>query len=423
MLLILFSISLCFSRVSPDSDSFTVVYTGISGNTDGPEFAGVTMVNGVVLTYYDSDTQQVVSRQQFVTDSFDVEQWNYINRQRKKRHDVTMENLSTILKWTNKTSGIHIFQWIRNVEISEDGSIKRSMRFGYDGKDYISLEPDRMRWVATNHLAVKTKEKWDSDDSWNNYWKWQLEEELVDVLQLYLRAGKEYLKRKVQPEVFISRSDPNNQYNPPTLSCLVTGFYPVNIEVTWLRNGEQVSESQSSGVRPNHDGTHQIKKEIEVNAGDEDQYSCQIEHSSLAEAKVYQWERPENRESNLGIIIGSVIAALAVIVVIIGIVIWKRQRRASEVSDRSPPLALTDCLVPLHSFPRQFTVNHCRMFTEPCCWVTGLTCTSVKRAHHRHSSFHIAEDTQNISSCNTILENVRLCTLAGKIREQVIILM
>ncbi|XP_041068259.1 beta-2-microglobulin-like, partial [Carcharodon carcharias] len=96
----------------------------------------------------------------------------------------------------------------------------------------------------------------------------------------------------VQPEVFISRSDPNNQYKPLTLSCLVTGFYPVDIEVSWLRNGEVMSETLSSGVRPNHDGTHQIQKEIEINAGDEDQYSCQIEHSSLAESKLYQWDSP-----------------------------------------------------------------------------------------------------------------------------------
>ncbi|XP_067834371.1 class I histocompatibility antigen, F10 alpha chain-like isoform X3 [Heptranchias perlo] len=348
MLLILFSISLCFSRVSPSSSSFTAVYVTISGMADLPEYFGVVMINGVPVTYYDSDTRRTVSRQQWMTESFDAEYWEYLTHQGNKHCAMAKENLNTIMKGTNQTAGIHILQLIRNVEITEDGSIKRSMSVAYDGKDYISLEPDRMRWVATNHLAVKTKEKWDADDSWNKHWKWHLEEELVERLKSRLHFGKEYFEKKVQPEVFISRSDPNNQYNPPTLSCLVTGFYPVNIEVTWLRNGERVSESQSSGVRPNHDGTHQIKKEIEVNAGDEDQYSCQIEHSSLAEAKVYQWERPENRESNLGIIIGSVIAALAVIVVIIGIVIWKRQRRdrtspiyttagTSEVSDRSPP--------------------------------------------------------------------------------------
>ncbi|XP_041068262.1 uncharacterized protein LOC121291255 [Carcharodon carcharias] len=349
MLLILFSISLCFSWVSPDTDSFTVLYTGTSGIPDHPEFVGVAMLNEVMLSYYDSDTMQMASRQQFITDYLNVENWDYLNRLGKERYDVMKKTFNTITKGTNHTAGFHILQWIRTVNVTEDGSVLRLMRFGFDGNDYISLEPDRMRWVATNPNAVKIKEKWNLDESWNKHWEWQLEEELVGLLKKYLQVGKEYLRRRVQPEVFISRSDPNSQYKPLTLSCLVTGFYPVDIEVSWLRNGEVMSETLSSGVRPNHNGTHQIQKEIEINAGDEDQYSCQIEHSSLAESKLFQWEIPENGvgHSQLGIIIGLVIAALLAIFGIIGTIIWKWQRRDSpsvtyttaQTSDVSVPAA------------------------------------------------------------------------------------
>ncbi|XP_041068983.1 class I histocompatibility antigen, F10 alpha chain-like [Carcharodon carcharias] len=330
MLLILFSISLCFSWVSPDTNSHTVIYTVSYGSEEFPEITSAAIVNGVQIGHYDSDVRRCIPRQQFMAEYVDVEFWDYVSDLVTAHSNLAKENLDTILKMTNQTSGIHVLQWIRSVEVTEDGSIKRSMRVGFDGKDYISLEPDRMRWVASNHFAVKTKEKWDSDETWNNYWESHLQQVFVKHLKKYLQAGKEYFKRNVQPEVFISRSDPDSQYKPLTLSCLVTGFYPVDIEVSWLRNGEVMSETLSSGVRPNHDGTHQTQKEIEINAGDEDQYSCQIEHSSLAETQLYQWEIQENNagRSQLGMIIG-LVAALAALLLIIGIIIWKSKQRDS----------------------------------------------------------------------------------------------
>ncbi|XP_060706338.1 class I histocompatibility antigen, F10 alpha chain-like isoform X1 [Hemiscyllium ocellatum] len=325
MFLILLSISLCFSWASPETNALTRIYTIVAGLKGFPEVTNSATVNGVIIGSRDSKTQRCIPRQQFMAEFFDVNFWNYITDQVNKHGNLAKETMSTIMKRSNQTSGIHIFQRITTVEISDDSSIKRSMRFGFDGNDFISLEQDTMRWIASNHIAVMTKEKWDSDDSWNNYWKRHLEEECVEYLKRYLEVGKEYFTRKVQPEVFISRREPNGQDKPLTLSCLVTGFYPVDIEVTWLRNGEVMSETQSLGVRPNHDGTHQIQKEIEISAGDEDQYSCQIEHSSLAEAQLYQWEIQQNSvERSHHVFLIGLVSALAAI---FGIIVWKRPWR------------------------------------------------------------------------------------------------
>ncbi|XP_072406280.1 class I histocompatibility antigen, F10 alpha chain-like isoform X4 [Chiloscyllium punctatum] len=304
MLLILFSISLCFSRVSPETNVYSGMYTIVSGINDFPEFTNSATVNGVIIASRDNKSQRNIPRQHFMAEIFNVNFWDYVTEIVNRHADMARETMSAVMKRTNQTSGFHIFQRIATVEVSDDGSIKTSMRFGFDGKDFISLDPDRMKWIASNPIAVMTKEKWDSDDSWNNYWKRHLEEEDVEHLKRYLEAGKEYFTRK-------------------------------GIEVTWLRNGEVMSETQSSGVRPNHDGTHQIQKEIEINAGDEDQYSCQIEHSSLAEAQLYQWEIPENSvvRSHLILLIG-LIAAMATI---FGIIIWKRPWRGSPSGTYTTP--------------------------------------------------------------------------------------
>ncbi|XP_072406493.1 class I histocompatibility antigen, F10 alpha chain-like isoform X3 [Chiloscyllium punctatum] len=310
-----------------ETNSHTIMYTIVSGGQDFPEVTGVAVVNGIQTSYFDSDTRRCVPRQQFLADSLSMKFWDDATDLTITHTGLAKENLKSILERTNQTSGIHTLQWIRSVEVSEDGSVKRLMRFGFDGKDFINLESDRMRWIASNHFAVMLKEKWDSDQAWNNYWESYLQGTSVECLNRYLEAGKEYFTRKVQPEVFISRREPSRQDKPFVLSCLATRFYPVDIEVTWLRNGEVMSETQSSGVRPNHDGTHQIQKEIEINAGDEDQYSCQIEHSSLAEAQLYQWEIRQNSVEHIYLVI--LIGLLAAMAVIFGIIIWKRHWRGS----------------------------------------------------------------------------------------------
>ncbi|XP_048472428.1 class I histocompatibility antigen, F10 alpha chain-like, partial [Rhincodon typus] len=151
----------------------------VSGMKDFPEVTNIAMVNGIQLNYHDTITCRMIPRQQFMEDYFDAKYWEYLTGLGNTRSDMAKENLNTLMKSTNQTSEIHTFQWIATVEITGDGSVKRSMRFGFDGKDFMSLGPDRFRCIATNHNAVKTKEKWNSDESWNKYWEMHLEQGFV----------------------------------------------------------------------------------------------------------------------------------------------------------------------------------------------------------------------------------------------------
>uniref|UniRef100_A0A8C3SV07 Ig-like domain-containing protein n=1 Tax=Chelydra serpentina TaxID=8475 RepID=A0A8C3SV07_CHESE len=69
-----------------------------------------------------------------------------------------------------------------------------------------------------------------------------------------------------------------------TLSCKVSGFYPRDITVTWLKNGEsRQQDTYSEGILPSGDGTYQTWVTIEIDPKIKANYSCHVEHESLLE--------------------------------------------------------------------------------------------------------------------------------------------
>lgn len=70
-----------------------------------------------------------------------------------------------------------------------------------------------------------------------------------------------------------------------TLTCLATGFYPKDIQLNVRKSRTSLPEHlvTSSGVRPNGDGTYQLRKSVEINQEDKALYDCYVNHITLQE--------------------------------------------------------------------------------------------------------------------------------------------
>lgn len=96
----------------------------------------------------------------------------------------------------------------------------------------------------------------------------------------------------VPPEVTVSpaRTPVLHQHN--VLLCSVTGFYPGDLRVRWLRNGqEETAGVMSTGLIRNGDWTFQTTEMLEITPELGDIYTCLVDHPSLLKPISVEWSK------------------------------------------------------------------------------------------------------------------------------------
>ncbi|XP_077142440.1 class I histocompatibility antigen, F10 alpha chain-like isoform X3 [Ranitomeya variabilis] len=108
------------------------------------------------------------------------------------------------------------------------------------------------------------------------------------------------------------------------LHCQVYGFHPRPVDVKWMNGEDEVHSYETTHVLPNPDGTYQIRVSADVTPKDGDSYSCYVDHSSLEEPLLVQWEPPQ--ASHLTVVITVVAIVLILTPVIAGVILYTRKQ-------------------------------------------------------------------------------------------------
>uniref|UniRef100_A0A8C0AAR4 Ig-like domain-containing protein n=1 Tax=Bos mutus grunniens TaxID=30521 RepID=A0A8C0AAR4_BOSMU len=162
------------------------------------------------------------------------------------------------------------------------------------------------------------RRKWEMEGTAERY-RAYLETDCVDWLRKYLEKGKETLLRAVPPKTHV------------TLRCWALGFYRAEISLTWQCDGEdQTQDMEVVETRPSGDGTFQKWTALVVPSGEEQRYTCHVQHEGLQEPLTLRWEPPQTPFLTMGVIVGLVLLVLAVVA---GAVIWRKKRSGRERSE------------------------------------------------------------------------------------------
>uniref|UniRef100_G1PC78 Ig-like domain-containing protein n=1 Tax=Myotis lucifugus TaxID=59463 RepID=G1PC78_MYOLU len=212
-------------------------------------------------------------------------------------------------------------------EVGPDGRLLRGYsQWAYDGVDYIALNEDLTSWTAADMAAQITKRKWEAAgdaEDWRSY----LEGRCVEYLHIYLEKGKEKLQRADPPKAHVTQHPASA--SEVTLRCWALGFYPADISLTWQRDGEdQTQDMELVETRPAGDGTFQKWAAVGVPPGEEQRYTCHVQHEGLPELLTLRWEPPS--QTFIFIIIMGIAGGLVLLGAVAGAVMWGRRRLGGE---------------------------------------------------------------------------------------------
>ncbi|XP_053149470.1 H-2 class I histocompatibility antigen, Q9 alpha chain-like [Hemicordylus capensis] len=326
----------CFGS---SSHSLKYFYTAVSEPGQGlPQFIAVGYLNEQQMILYDSDTKRARPQAPWMkkVGEEDPQYWDTQTQVAQGSEQVFRVDLNTLRNRYNQSGGLHSLQWMYGCEVGEDGPRGGYLQYGYDGRDFLSLDKETLTWTAADLGAQVTKRKWEAEPAIAQGQKAYLEEICIEWLRKYLDYGKETLLRREPPAVKVTRKAGSDGME--THICQAHGFYPKEIDIDWTKDGEVWTEDTlRESVSPNSDGTYHTWLSIKMDPKDRDRYRCRIRHDSLEKPGDFVWE--DSASLPVGVIVGAILAVAAAVLLVTGIVLYikKRQKRdykAAPASDK-----------------------------------------------------------------------------------------
>ncbi|XP_062873876.1 patr class I histocompatibility antigen, A-2 alpha chain-like [Trichomycterus rosablanca] len=318
-------------QTSTETHSLQYCFMVSTSSQHIPEFIAVGMVDEQPFQYCDSNNGNLTLKMEWVKK---IEGSDYRKKQKQEMDDkrkhlnttmTTIINTCGVKNSTfNNSTGIHTLLRIYGCKIYDDNTTEEYEKYIYDGEDFISLDLKTETWTPANDCAntiitkLKLKENIGSRMSY-------LKNVCIDRLREFSSYAKSTLERKDRPVASMF----HKHFSRPELVCHATGFFPKEINITWLKDGKKMDVSPNDTL-PNQDGSFQKRAVLRVSPEElkKHNYTCEVQHSSLEKdlVPIVPGSVEPEEPVPLGIIIGAAITAILV-ALIAGVLIWMKKKK------------------------------------------------------------------------------------------------
>ncbi|XP_058028331.1 H-2 class II histocompatibility antigen, E-S beta chain-like isoform X5 [Ahaetulla prasina] len=214
-------------------------------------------------------------------------------------------------------------------------------RYFYDRQEVVRFDSDRGEFVAVTGLGKAEADAWNRDKQFLQIKKAEVDRFCRHNYGVYnYQAAKRerVVGRRAKPTITISPTKMDPASPNTILLCTATGFYPVEIEIQWLKNGEPEKEGVAFGEElQNGDWTYQLQVMLETQPQRGDVYTCKVEHASLEAPITVQWEPRSSSSARSKLWTGIMGAVIGVAFLAVGLFSYLKSKKAIPIQ---PPAAL-----------------------------------------------------------------------------------
>ncbi|XP_063147277.1 H-2 class II histocompatibility antigen, E-S beta chain-like [Candoia aspera] len=202
-------------------------------------------------------------------------------------------------------------------------------RYFYDRQEFVRFDSDLGKFVAVTELGQPDADYWNSDKVYLQGLR-----AVVDICRQNYEVAKtgRMIGRRTKPTVTISPTKADPASPNTILLCTVTGFYPLEIDIRWLKNGRPEKEGVAFGEElQNGDWTYQRQVMLETRPERGDVYACQVGHASLEAPVTVQWEPRSSNSARSKLWTGAVGAVLGVAFLAVGLSLYLKSKKATSI--------------------------------------------------------------------------------------------
>ncbi|XP_004066807.2 H-2 class II histocompatibility antigen, E-S beta chain [Oryzias latipes] len=203
--------------------------------------------------------------------------------------------------------------------------IENIYSYYYNKEEFLRFSSSSGKFVGYTEIGVKTAELANNDPEKMSRRRAEKETFCKPNID---NDYSTILTKSVQPRVRVQSLEPSGGNHPAMLICSVYDFYPKKIKVSWLQDQEEVSSDVTSTAEmEDGDWFYQIHSYLEYTPRSGGKISCRVEHISLKDPLITDWDpsMPESEKNKIAI--GASGLILGLVLSLAGFVYYKRKTR------------------------------------------------------------------------------------------------